>query len=158
MTRSAVLKSSAIPCRVPDSRDWRRKARVISLQVLYEIDSVRREPEQALSRILRAWPSSPKAQAQARELIKGVVEYRDRIDKEIARFASSWPIGQLATVDRNILRIAIYEMIVKRKAPSKVAINEAIEMAKAFGSENSPRFVNGVLGSVLRIEDQEVHT
>ncbi len=141
-----------------DSVDARRRVRIVSLQVLYEVDSVRRKPVQALERILEAWPLSRNAQAQARDLIEGVIEHRDQIDEEIGRFAPSWPISQLATVDKNILRIAIYEMVVSRKAPPKVAINEAIEVAKAFGSDNAPKFINGVLGSVLSAKEQQVHT
>ena len=80
----------------------------------------------------------------------GVLENIGEIDKIISEFAPSWPISQMAIVDRNLLRMGIYEISMGSGTPPKVAINEAVEMAKAFGSESSPRFVNGVLGAVMQ--------
>ena len=85
----------------------------------------------------------------ARTLVSGVFENREEIDKIVERFAPSWPIHQMAVVDRNILRVAIFEMMLGGETPPKVAINEAVELAKVFGSDSSPKFVNGVLGSVM---------
>ena len=84
----------------------------------------------------------------ARELIAGVRENKQKIDAAIRKFAPAWPLEQIALIDRNILRLAIFEMLLNNKVPVKVAINEAVELAKMFGSENSSKFVNGVLGSV----------
>lgn len=84
----------------------------------------------------------------ARRLVAGVLEHKQDLDKLIHRFAPEWPLEQIALIDRNILRIAIYEMTIDRTAPLKVAINEAVELAKAFGAESTPRFINGVLGSL----------
>ena len=84
-------------------------------------------------------------------LVSGVLAIRPRLDVLIHRYAPEWPLDQIAVVDRNILRIAIYEMAVDETVPLKVAINEAIELAKTFGSESTPRFVNGVLGTLAAL-------
>ena len=83
-----------------------------------------------------------------RELVGGVVRNRDEIDRSIEKFAPAWPVEQIAMVDRNILRLAIFEILFDNKVPVKVAVSEAVELAKSFGSENSSKFVNGVLGSI----------
>ena len=93
--------------------------------------------------------------AYALELIDGVMHRRDDIDKSIQKFAPAWPVKQLPVVDRNILRLALFELLFDVGTPRKVAINEAVEIAKTFGSESSSRFVNGVLGSV--IDEMERH-
>lgn len=84
------------------------------------------------------------------QLITGVVDNHATVDPYIIKYAPEWPIEQITNVDRNILRIAIYEMLVAKDVPEKVAINEAIELAKAFGGESSGRFVNGVLGAIYK--------
>ena len=84
------------------------------------------------------------------KLIKGVVDKIEKIDKYIIKYATEWPLNQITIVDRNILRIGIYELIVADDIPPKVAINEAIEIAKTFGGESSGKFVNGVLGAIYR--------
>ncbi|OGO00668.1 MAG: transcription antitermination factor NusB, partial [Chloroflexi bacterium RBG_13_52_12] len=83
-----------------------------------------------------------------RELISGTVKNREEIDRHIHKFAPAWPVDQIATVDRNILRLAIFEILFDNKVPVKVAVNEAVELAKTFGSESSAKFINGVLGAV----------
>ncbi len=126
----------------------RRKARTIALQVLFEVDSVAHDAEQALERLL-AEASLPEEGANfARELVAGVLTNRERIDNMIQTYAPAWPVAQLAAIDRNILRLAMFEILLNNKVPVKAAINEAVELAKTFGSENSPKFVNGVLGTV----------
>lgn len=127
----------------------RRKTRSIALQALYEADSVRHDPMAVLERRVEEESLSPSAEAFAHDLIRGVLQNQQEIDKLIATFAPSWPISQMAVVDRNILRIAIYEMMQGGETPPKVAINEAVELAKVFGSDSSFKFVNGVLGSLL---------
>jgi N utilization substance protein B len=89
--------------------------------------------------------------AFGRRLVTGVMENLQRIDEQITSFAPAWPISQMALVDRSILRIAIYEMVIEGSSPVGVVINEAVELAKAFGSESSPRFINGVLSSVSHL-------
>ena len=126
----------------------RRKARVLALQALYEIDSVGHGVEAVVTRLLAEGGLSEENAAFARELVSGVIQNKERIDLNIKNFAPAWPIEQIPLVDRNILRLAIFEILLDNKVPIKVAINEAVELAKTFGSDNSSRFVNGVLGSV----------
>jgi N utilization substance protein B len=126
----------------------RRKARVIALQVLYEVDSVGHDMERALAPFLENGKLNEENSVFARHLTGGVLENKEEIDGYIKRFATAWPLEQISVVDRNILRLAIFEILLDNSVPIKVAINEAVELAKLFGSENSPRFVNGVLGSV----------
>jgi N utilization substance protein B len=85
----------------------------------------------------------------ARHVVRGVLSNQELLDEMIAAYAPEWPIDQMAVVDRNILRIALFEFVVDRGTPPKVAINEAVELAKLFGSDSSQRFVNGVLGTLL---------
>jgi len=127
----------------------RRQARVVALQTLYEVDSVGHEPSLVLDRLIDEAGLPPSGEQFARDLVNGVVANRDELDRIITEYASSWPVDQIAAVDRSVLRLAIYELTFSREVPPKVAINEAIELAKVFGSESSPKFVNGVLGSVV---------
>ena len=126
----------------------RHKARTIALQALYEVDSVARRPGTVVERLLSEADLSEENSAFVRELVDGAVRNKDGIDGNIQKFAPAWPVEQIAMVDRNILRLAIFEILFDNKVPVKVAISEAVELAKTFGSENSARFVNGVLGSV----------
>jgi len=126
----------------------RRKARAIALQILYEIDCVGHDAEAALAHILADVGLSEENAAFARGLVSGVIQNREKIDQHIKNFAPAWPVRQLPIIDRNILRLAIFEILLDNNVPVKVAINEAVELAKKFGSDNSARFVNGVLGSV----------
>jgi N utilization substance protein B len=126
----------------------RRKARTIALQALYEVDSVGRGADAVVERLLAEGGLSEEYNAFVRELVGGVVRSKDEIDRKIQRFAPAWPIEQIAMIDRNILRLAIFEILFDNKVPVKVAVSEAVELAKSFGSENSSKFVNGVLGSV----------
>lgn len=126
----------------------RRKARTVALQALYELDCSSHEPGMVLSQ--REEESKlPEGQHEfARELVFGVLKDRARLDRWIARFAPEWPVEQIAIVERNILRIALWEFSVGGSTPVRVAINEAVELAKLYGSDSAPRFINGVLGSL----------
>jgi N utilization substance protein B len=126
----------------------RRRARMLALQALYEIDATGHESEQALANLLENGGLSEENASFTRELVNGVIQNREEIDEHIKRFAPAWPIEQIAAIDKNILRLAIFEILLNNKVPSKVAINEAVELAKTFGSDNSSRFVNGVLGAI----------
>ncbi len=95
---------------------------------------------------------SPDGEQFARELVTGVWQHRAELDALIQQHAPEWPVDQMAVVDRNVLRIAIYEFNVAHLTPLKVAINEAVELAKTFGSDSAPRFVNGVLGALAGSE------
>ncbi|HKZ50221.1 MAG TPA: transcription antitermination factor NusB [Dehalococcoidia bacterium] len=129
----------------------RRKARALALQAIYEQDTVGHDAKVALERGISERPLAPATTAYARDLVAGVLANKPAIDAVIREKAPAWPLEQLAPVDRNILRLAIYEILFDNKVPVRAAINEAVEMAKLFGSESSPRFVNGVLGSVALI-------
>ena len=126
----------------------RRQARILALQALYEIDSTRHPAGTVLDQRLAEDPLSAEGEAFARELVTGVMKHQARLDELIQHYAPEWPVDQIAVVDRNILRIAVYELLFDSDTPPKVAINEAVELAKMFGSDSSPRFVNGVLGSL----------
>jgi transcription antitermination protein NusB len=127
----------------------RRKSRILALQALYEIDSVSREPDTVIERALHEVEITQENSDFLRELVNGTVRNKEEIDKQIRTLAPTWPIDQLAMVDRNILRLAIFEILYDNKVPVKVAVNEAVELAKTFGSENSAKFINGVLGAVI---------
>jgi len=126
----------------------RRRARALALQALYEVDSVGHEVEGVVNHLLAKGGLSEENGAFVRELVSGVIQNKEKIDLNIQNFAPAWPIEQIPVVDRNILRLAIFEVLLDNKVPVKVAINEAVELAKTFGGDNSSRFVNGVLGSV----------
>jgi N utilization substance protein B len=126
----------------------RHKARTIALQALYEIDAAGRQGDTVVERLLDGADFSEENSDFVRELVGGTLRHRDEIDGNIRRFAPAWPVDQLAIIDRNILRLAIFEILFNNKVPVKVAVSEAVELAKTFGSENSARFVNGVLGSL----------
>ena len=126
----------------------RTSARGVALQVLYEIDIVGHPPEQVLYERLSEGSLDPALSEFARQIVLGVWPIVELLDKFIAIHAPEWPLDQVAIIDRNILRISMWEFAVNGKTPVKVAINEAVELAKTFGSESTPRFVNGVLGSL----------
>ena len=126
----------------------RRRARELALQALYEMDVAGHEPEVTLTRLVEENAASESIAEFARTLLEGVLANRERIDAVIERTAPLWPTEQLSPIDRNILRVAIREFLVDNLTPVSAAINEAIELAKKFGSDSSGKFVNGVLGSV----------
>lgn len=128
----------------------RRRARVMALQTLFEVDSVNHPPEEVLNRHLESGELPKREEGFARGLVEGVLNNLEGIDAIIGRLASEWPLEQMAIVDRNVLRIGVYEMVAGEQVPMKVAINEAVELAKLFGSDSSRRFVNGVLGALAR--------
>lgn len=132
----------------------RRKARAVALQALYEIDSTGHDPQITLERLLTEVPLPQEAQGFAGRLLAGILGHRQEIDHHIQKAAPTWPLEQMFRVDLNILRLAIFEILFDNEVPLKVAINEAIELAKTFGSDNSPKFVNGVLGAIAAESQQ----
>ncbi|RLC63979.1 MAG: transcription antitermination factor NusB [Chloroflexota bacterium] len=127
----------------------RHQARIVALQALYEIDCTHHAPAVVLEQRLTE-VRLPKAYAAfSRHLVNGVLKYQPVLDTFIHRHAPEWPLEQMAYIDRNILRMAIFEFAVDGHTPVKVAINEAVELAKTFGSDSAPRFVNGVLGALV---------
>jgi N utilization substance protein B len=132
----------------------RTRARSVALQALYEIDVAGHNPEMVWQERVTEEGLSESLANFAREIIFGVWPVMDILDQFIAEHAPEWPLDQVAVIDRNILRIALWEMAVYGKTPVKVAINEAVELAKAFGSDSTPRFVNGVLGSLAERQNE----
>jgi N utilization substance protein B len=127
----------------------RTKARSIALQALFEIDLTNHLPGTVLEKRLEDNPlTEDELTAFVIEIIQGVIKYRSNLDDLITDYAPDWPLDQVASIDRNILRMSLWEMALHTDTPIKVAINEAVELSKAYGSESTPRFVNGVLGSL----------
>ena len=127
----------------------RHQARILALQALYEIDCAHHPPAVVLKQRLAEVQLPSAAAAFSRHLVNGVLEHQSVLDVFIHRHAPEWPLEQMAYIDRNILRIAIFEFAVDGSTPVKVAINEAVELAKSFGSDSASRFVNGVLGALV---------
>jgi len=126
----------------------RRKARITALQALYELDCTKHKAEEALARLRARKTLAQEALSFSEKLVKGVLQNKSELDALIKRFAPAFPPEQMSIIDRNILRLAIFEILFNDKTPLKVAINEAVELAKEFGSDSSPRLINGVLGSI----------
>ena len=126
----------------------RTRARSLALQVLYEVDLANHPPADVFKSRLEEVPLTNDLSEFARQIIFGVLPLTTNLDLLIARYAPEWPLDQIAAIDRNILRIALWEFAVLRETPIKVAINEAVELAKLYGSDSAPRFVNGVLGAL----------
>ncbi len=132
----------------------RRQARTAALQTLYEVDTIGHDADETLERNAISLHLTDESQAFASELVRGVLARLEVIDAKIASVASDWPISQMARIDKNILRLAIYEILYNNSVPAKAAINEAVELAKTFGSDTSSRFVNGVLGAIYQQSTQ----
>ena len=127
----------------------RRRARVLAMQTLYEVDVSGHAPREVLKRLAAEISVDEQVADYADEIVVGIVHHRDEIDEQISRHARAWPLAQMSAVDRNLIRIAIYELAFNSTTiPVGVAISEAVELAKRYGSDSSSRFVNGVLGSV----------
>lgn len=126
----------------------RSLARRIGLQILYEIDSAHHEVGSVMSVHLAARQVNKKTSRYVRRLVSGVITHREALDGAIRQFAPEWPLDQMAIVDRNILRLAIFEFGIEAHTPVGVAIDEAVQLAKLFSAESSPGFVNGVLGAL----------
>ena len=126
----------------------RRRARVLTLQTLYEVDLANHAPGNVLQRHFQNSALPGEGERFASHLVSGVMANKPQLDELIERYAPEWPLDQMAAIDRNILRMAIFEFVLDGGTPIKVAINEAVELAKMFGSDSSARFVNGVLGSL----------
>jgi len=127
----------------------RRKARVIALQALYELDCTEHKAEEVLAHVTTGKSLPQEVLSFSEQLTLGVLQKIIKLDDLIKRFAPAFPVEQMSVVDRNILRLAIFEILFDNKTPPKVAINEAVDLAKTFGSDSSPHLVNGVLGSIV---------
>ncbi|NJN80509.1 MAG: transcription antitermination factor NusB [Anaerolineales bacterium] len=132
----------------------RTKARSIALQVLYETDLSNHLPGDVLKTRLEDNALKDDHAEFARQIIFGVLPLREALDQVIAKYAPEWPLDQVAAIDKNIIRIACWEFAISRETPTKVAINEAVELAKIYGSDSTSRFVNGVLGTLVDHESE----
>jgi len=132
----------------------RHLSRSIAMQSLYEWDFSNKggDLEKIVDRNIKEFGPGLEDQSLVWQIVTGVVEHLIKIDKIIEKAAPEWPLNQITIVDRNILRIGLFELLYanKEEVPPKVAINEAIELAKSFGGENSGKFINGVLGTVYK--------
>ena len=126
-----------------------RQARVLALQILYELDTTQHSAADAIAYRLEDEPLPADGEAFVRSLVSNVIKHRPTLDDLIQRYAPAWPVAQIAVIDRNVLRLALIEFCERIGTPPKVAINEAVDLAKLFGSDSSSRFVNGVLGSAV---------
>lgn len=134
----------------------RTRARSLALQVLYEVDIANHPPGDIYKLRLEDTPLSEELSEFARQIIFGVLPLTHTLDQIIAKYAPEWPLDQIAAIDRNILRMALWEFAVYHDTPIKVAINEAVELAKQYGSDSAPRFINGVLGA-LADHQHDIH-
>ncbi len=132
----------------------RRKARGLALQALYELDCTTHPLEQVIRARLDDATLSDDGETFVFALVNGVVTHAAELDTLIQKYAPEWPLDQMAIVDKTVLRIAIWEFAISRTTPMKVAINEAVELAKIYGSEAAARFVNGVLGTLVSKEHE----
>lgn len=138
----------------------RTRARAFALQVLYEVDMAAHLPGLVFQQRLEDERIDGRVMLDddliefAREIVVGVSVLTEKLDHAIERYAPEWPFDQIAAIDRNILRMSVWEFAVSRHTPLKVAINEAVELAKEYGSDSAPRFVNGVLGSLADHENE----
>ncbi|MBN1472331.1 MAG: transcription antitermination factor NusB [Syntrophaceae bacterium] len=126
----------------------RRKAREIALQVLYSLNFVNIDAQDALELFWGNFTAPKTAKEFAAFLVKGTCEHRDELDRLIADCSDNWSLGRMSRVDINILRLAVFEFIYCDDIPSKVTLNEAVDLGKTFGSENSGSFINGILDAL----------
>ncbi|HWO94246.1 MAG TPA: transcription antitermination factor NusB [Dehalococcoidia bacterium] len=126
----------------------RRQARTLALQALYESDTTGHSADAALARMLEAEEVNAPTRELAESLLRGVNMHRSEIDRLLAEAAPQRPVEDIAAIDRNVLRLAIYEVVFDNRAPVAAVLNEAVALAKRFGSESSGRFVNGVLRTI----------
>mgnify|MGYP003394733874 CR=1 FL=1 len=132
----------------------RHLSRTISMQTLYEWDMRRELPiDEIMQRSIDEFKDDVDSD-YVNDVVIGTTKEIDQIDSKIAVAAPEWPLDQISPIDKAILRIAIYELLYSNEVPPKVAINEAVELAKMFGGENSSKFINGVLGTIYRASDK----
>ena len=129
----------------------RRKAREYALQMLFQWDITHDTSDQVVATFFQNLPDESTATVDfARQLVTGTVDHVEQIDEIIRRHAEHWRLDRMATVDRNLLRLAIYEFLYGKETPKTVVINEAIEIARRFSAQESPQFINGVLDSIKK--------
>lgn len=128
----------------------RRDTRQIILQILFQMDFTKIGPDEAIEYMLEEHEINEDELNFIKEIVYGTNENIINLDKEITKYTKGWTIDRLPNIDRSILRMSTYELLYKNDTPVKVVLNEAIELAKLFGSDDSPKFINGVLGSIVK--------
>jgi N utilization substance protein B len=128
----------------------RRAARELALKVLFQIDVGKLPPEEVLETSFEQVPVEPEEQAYVAEVVRGTLAHLPELDEIIGSLAAGWKLDRIANVDKNVLRLALYEIGHREDIPPSVSVNEAIEIAKKYSTEDSGKFVNGILGSYLR--------
>ncbi|UCD91468.1 MAG: transcription antitermination factor NusB [Desulfobacterales bacterium] len=135
----------------------RRKSRELAMQALFYIDMSQNDANDLLDRFCENFKPSAKVLSFFIKLVKGVLEARSDIDKIIERFSDNWKLSRMSCVDRNVIRIAVYELLCCSDIPYKVSINEAIDVGKKFGTEESGAFINGILDSIrMALESEDI--
>lgn len=133
----------------------RSKAREVALCILYQVEISQRSTEDLWACYLENYPQKQDVLDFATTIVEGVLGNLARLDEHIKAYARNWEIERMAVIDRNVLRIAIFELLFLEDVPPKVSINEAIELAKRFGDTDSPRFVNGILDKIYKMESEK---
>jgi len=135
----------------------RRKARELAMQALFYMDMSQNDSKEVVKLFCENFVASQRSLSFFLELINGVIKALSEIDSVIERFSSNWKISRMSIVDRNIMRLAVYEMLFCGDIPSKVSINEAVDIGKKFGTEGSGAFINGILDSIrIAVEEEEI--
>ena len=132
---------------------YRRKSRELAMQALFYMDMIEKEPDEMIDLFCKNFKPSKQVLPFLRALITGVLQRKNDIDSIIEQFSSNWKVSRMAGVDRNILRIAVFELLCVEDIPSKVTINEAIDIGKKYGTEESGAFINGILDSIRRLSE-----
>jgi transcription antitermination factor NusB len=133
----------------------RSKAREVALHVLYQVEIVKLDVPTLFVSYLESNPQPQEVIDFSKKLVEGALANQKPIEEFLVKYVKNWNISRMAIIDRNILRIACFEMLYLDDVPPKVAINEAIELAKRFGDMDSPRFVNGILDKIYKLECKE---
>ncbi|MBE9565697.1 MAG: transcription antitermination factor NusB [Proteobacteria bacterium] len=134
----------------------RRAARELALRTLFQVDVGGMKSEEAIDLAFAQEPRDAQTLAFARDLVEGVVNQRARIDAVIEKYARDWTLERMANIDRNVLRLAICELLFMPDIPPSVTVDEAVELAKKYSTAESGRFVNGILGNLVRHLDDEL--
>jgi transcription antitermination protein NusB len=133
----------------PSSKLYRRQARILAVQALYEWDVAAHDAQVALTRLLEEEGESEQVADAARHFVQRVLDHIGPIDERLTATATNRPLGEMAPVEKAILRLALSEILFDPDVPAPAAINEAVDIAKTYGGDNSGRFINGVLGTIM---------
>jgi transcription antitermination protein NusB len=154
--KKSSRKSSGDKVSSAERAALRHQGRMLALQVLYELDLTSHDPEEAIGRAFAEHdPVEASVQRQVRQLVSGVLEHRETLDPVIAEAAPARALDEQAAIERNVLRLAAFELLHDPRVPPRVSINEAVELAKRFGGENSGKFTNGVLRTIYERREKE---